>query len=130
MVELMVNGYKHILLSKRDNCLICDTPYDKMRFRWRAFHGEAASSCCGAVYQLKDFYIENPTDEQKQLLQLLASGDYIEFAIGDTWIQPLREAIEKIGIKDINNDDVHQLALTLHSEELSKEAMNGLSILR
>ena len=76
---------------------------------WNMFHGEATSSCCGAVYQLKDYHIENPNEGEQKLLDLL-SGEYIEFNIKNEWVEPLRKAIKETGKTDINDDEVMSLA--------------------
>src|SRR3990167_6060598 len=117
MIELMVNGKKHLLLDKQDKCLICDTPRDKMCFSWRMFHGAAESSCCGAIYQLKDYYIDNPTDEEKKFLEMLA-GDYIEFSIKFDLIEPLKQALKESGKRDINDEGVIELAQQLMTGEI------------
>lgn len=109
MVVLTVKGKERLLLDKNDKCPICDTPRNKMVFLWRMFHGEAESSCCGAIYQIKDYYIEKPTDEEKKLLEMLA-GDYIEFSIAPDWIEPLRLALKETRCRNINNDGVILLA--------------------
>lgn len=110
MIELTVKGKKHLLLDKQDKCPICDAPRDTMRFYdSENFHGEAESSCCGAIYQLKDYYIENPTDEEKKLLELLAD-DYIEFSISPDWIEPLKQALRETGAYNINGYGVVDVA--------------------
>ena len=120
MVELIVNNRKHILLDKQDVCPICGTPRNNMRFSWRIFHGEANSSCCGAIYQIKDYYIENPTDEEKKLLTMLA-GEYIEFNIQPDYIEPLKQALNATGKHSIVDEDVVKLALHIKSlKEVNK----------
>ncbi len=112
MIELIVKDKKHLLLDKQDKCPICDTPRNKMCFSWRIFHGEADSSCCGAIYQIKDFYIENPTDEEKKLLEMLA-GDFIELSIKLDWVEPLKQALKETGKRNINDEGVIELAQSL-----------------
>lgn len=112
MKKLTVNGKEHILLSSEDECPICASKCNEMVFSWNMFHGQATSSCCGAVFQLKDYYIENPTDEEKELLEALR-GDFIEFSIKNEWVGPLKKAIQNTGIIDINNDDVIEEAKTI-----------------
>ena len=119
MMKLMVKGHEHILLDKTDVCPICGKPRNQMCFSWLVFHGSAESSCCGAVYQIKDFHIDNPDEDEKKLLELLA-GDYIEFSIDSEWIEPLKQAISELGIKDINNEEVYELAKS-RVEQASKE---------
>jgi hypothetical protein len=81
MKKLIVNGNERLLLdAENDNCPICNTPLNQVYFTWGVFHGEARSSCCKALFQIKDYCIKNPTDEEKELLAALA-GDHIEFAI-------------------------------------------------
>ena len=109
MKKLMVEGTERILLDANDVCPICETKRENMRFSWNMFHGEATSSCCGAVFQIKDYHIDNPNDEQKELLEGLR-GDYIEFNIKREWVEPLKQAIEKVGITDINNGEVMEEA--------------------
>ena len=115
MIELIVKDKKHLLLDKQDKCPICDTPRESMRFSWRLFHGEATSSCCGAIYQIKDFHIENPTDEEKKHLEMLA-GDFIEFKIKPEWIEPLKQALQKLGKRNINDEGVIELAESMVEE--------------
>jgi len=116
MIELIVNDEKCLLLDKQDKCPICDTPRESMCFSWRIFHGEATSSCCGAIYQIKDFYLENPTDEEKKRLEMLA-GDFIEFRIKLDWIEPLKQALQKLGKRNINDEGVIELAQVILEEE-------------
>ena len=115
MKTLAVNGKEHTLLDKNDKCPICGTDRKKMRFIWNMFHGEATSDCCGAIYQIKDYYIENPTDEERELLEALR-GDFIEFAIKEDWVEPLKQAILKTGIQDITNDTVMDEARSIRGE--------------
>lgn len=109
MKTIMVKGKEHILLDSDDKCPLCRASRNQMVFSWNTFHGEATSSCCGAVFQLKDYYIENPTDEEKELLEALR-GDFIEFTIKSEWIEPLKQAMKNVGITDINNNDVYEEA--------------------
>lgn len=104
-MKMTVNGRTVTLLDKDDHCPICDASRDKMVFSWNMFHGEANSSCCGATYQIKDYFIDNPTEEEKEYLKLLA-GDYIEFVIKDSWIEPLKEAMKELSESMITNEVV------------------------
>ncbi len=103
---------KRVFLSDDDNCPICGTPVKDMVFTWNMAHGEATSSCCGAVYQIKDYYIEKPTKQEKECLKLLREG-YIEFLIREDWVEPLKKAINSIGIKNIHNDIIINIARSI-----------------
>lgn len=108
-MEMIVNGKKHILLSKDDKCPICQTAVKDMAFSWGMFHGEADSSCCGATYQIKDFHIESPSDEQQQYLEYLKNG-YIDFKIKHEWVEPLQIALKEVGATNIKREDVLEAA--------------------
>ena len=108
-MKIIVNGKEKILLDKNEPCTICNSSRDKMFFSWNMFHGEATSSCCGAIYQLKDYYIDKPTEEQVDYLKLLAR-DYIELSIKQEYIEPLQRAMKELSAKNINEEGVIKLA--------------------
>jgi hypothetical protein len=108
MITLINGEQKYRLLSKDDNCEICDAPRSKMVFSWNTMHGEATSECCGATYQVKNFYIKDPNEVQKQMLDLLR-GDHIMGCVKLEWIEPIREAMKELGADKIN-DKVVELA--------------------
>jgi hypothetical protein len=101
------NGQDCILLEEGsdDKCPICGMATKKMCFSWNIFHGEARSSCCGAPYQIKDFYIEKPTDDDKAFFDHL-NGKYIWFKIPTKYIKPLKEAMKELEKTNINDKDV------------------------
>ncbi len=107
---------KRVFLDVNDSCPICNMPVRDMHFRWNIADGEATSDCCGAIYQIKDYYIEKPTKQEKKCLELLRNG-YIEFKIKEDWIEPLKEAIRETGIKDINNRKVFNFAKDIKTGE-------------
>jgi len=106
---LTVKGKRHLLLGPDDKCPICDRPTNDIYGEWNFFHGEITSYCCGAVYQTKDYYIEKPTVEEKELLKMLA-GEYIEFNIKQEWVEPLKKAMKELGETNISENGVQDLA--------------------
>jgi len=108
---LMVDGNKHVLLNKDDKCPICETGRNDMYFSWNLAHGEATSSCCGSIYQIKSYYEENASEEKKKLLKMLDDG-YIDFAIREEWIEPIKKAMKEKNASNINDDGVLRLAET------------------
>jgi hypothetical protein len=106
MKRITIFGEEYFLLDQNDVCPICGAARKQMRFQWRMFHGEVNSSCCGAIYQVKGFYIENPTKEEQKLLEALRNG-FIWLKIPSQWIDPLKQAVEQTG-KNIDSEQVKQ----------------------
>ena len=98
-----------IFLLNDDVCPICGTKIKDIMFKYSMFHGRARASCCGATYQLSDYYIKNPDEKKRQELELLRNG-YIRLEIDSKWIYPLKKAIEITKIKDIDNPNVYKIA--------------------
>ena len=106
MEILEFDGREVILLDKtKDNCPICDTPLKDVRWTWNVFHGSAYSSCCHTDYQLKDYYIDNPNEEQQQHMDRLKETNTIEISVYEKYFEPIKKAMKDIG-SDVVNDDV------------------------
>lgn len=111
-MELTVDGKVKTLLKRDDLCPICDKPVGEHCFSWNLFHGEATTRC-GAVWQTKDYHIDNPSPEQVKLLELLGNGaqkdNYFEFKMFPHYVQPIRKAMAELGEHSIT-DEVVKLA--------------------
>jgi len=105
----IADGNKHVLLGKDDTCPICEASRNEMGFSWNIAHGEATSSCCGSIYQLKGYYAKDASDEKKELLKML-DGEYIECTIKEEWIEPIKKAMKEKNASNINDDGVLKLA--------------------
>ena len=112
MKELQIGKQTYKFLSKKDPCPICKTPRDEIYFSWNMFHGEATSSCCNSVYQLKDYFVEELSDETREMFSLFEEG-YIQLTIPVDWIKPLQKAMKEVGLQDVNNDEVYELAKSI-----------------
>jgi len=106
MEIIIVNGCEKLIVHKDEECPICGSLLKDVAFTWRMFHGEAYSSCCQAIYQIKDFYIENPTKEQKNFLAMLA-GDYYQLKIYSHWIEPLKKAMKQLKSNYLSDAVIH-----------------------
>lgn len=113
---LHVNNNKRLLLGAADACPICDTPRTEMIFTWNLRHGEATSNCCGAIYQIKDYYIDDPSEEQQELLKCL-KGEFIEFCIKEEWISPIRQSLKETGKKTIDDEVLEKADAMLKARE-------------
>lgn len=105
------NGFREfITISKQELCPICGKkPQD---FAWNMFHGEVTSACCNISLQIKDYYIDNDeTKKYKDFVKSIGSDEtgYV-VNIDKEWIEPLKQAIDEIGICDINNKRVFNRA--------------------
>lgn len=109
MKKIMIKGENRTLIDLNDKCPICGTARKDMSFTFTMFTNEATSNCCNALFQIGEYHIDNPTEEEKQLLADLR-GDFIEFKIKEEWIEPLKQSISEIGIADLDNDDVVEKA--------------------
>jgi len=106
------DGIERTILNISDNCPICGTPLKEVSFRWRMFHGEAESSCCHAIYQIKSWYVD-PDKYAQDIVEFsnsLDNPDIIYFKIPDEWIKPLKETLKKTGKRYISDDEVYELA--------------------
>ncbi len=110
-MKFMADGKKHLLLGKDDKCPICNAGRDKMFFTWNLAHGEATSSCCDSVFQIKGYYVKDASYEKKALLEML-DAEYIEFIIREEWIEPIKKAMKEKNASSINDDGVLALAET------------------
>ena len=106
------NGVKEFqMIHKNEKCPICGKELGY--FTWNMFHGEVTSHCCGAVLQIKDWYVEDNVPEKfKNFVKSVGQDDvgYI-FNIGEEWFPHLQHAIEETKIYNIQNDKVYKLAL-------------------
>lgn len=67
------------------------------------FDNEAKADCCGAHYQLTDYYISNPTKSESKLLKLLASGKYAMLSCDEKLIPAIKRLMKETKSKDIEN---------------------------
>lgn len=104
--------YKHLLLNKRtDNCPLCDEPLKHFSGSWNMFHGEVSSSCCGAPYQTKDYYVDPEKSEgYEKYFKELNKPHYLSLSVADEWIEPIRKAFAETGIKSIKDNSVIDIA--------------------
>ena len=111
-IRLKGEDFDRIILNpSKDKCPICETPLKNVYFTWRILHGEAMSSCCGAVYQIKSYWVDkNKYPEEYEFAKSLDNPEKILFKINEEWIEPLKQAIKKTGIKNIHYPDVFELA--------------------
>lgn len=103
-MKIAIDGKIKLLLKSTDLCPICDWPLKDHVHTWQMAHGETETDC-GAVWQIKDFYVETPPPDQELLLILLGDGSggshYYEFRIKLAWIKPLRIAMERLKVARI-----------------------------
>lgn len=101
------NGLEEfITISKDELCPICGKK--PQGFRWNMFHGEVSSACCNIPLQIKDYYIDNDeTEEYKDFVKSIGSDEtgYV-VNVDKKWIEPLKQAIDEIGICDIKSKRV------------------------
>lgn len=105
------NGTKEYnMILKDELCPICGNPLE--HFTWNMFHGEVTSHCCGAVLQIKDFYIdEDYSEEYRDFVKNIGKDEVgYMFNIPEEWFPHLRKAMDETGIKNIQNDEVYKLA--------------------
>lgn len=107
MFEKNLAGGERLFLEKDDSCFICGKSF---MFSWNIFHGEATSHCCGAVYQLKDFHYDNPSEEQKEHSEILA-GDCIELKIDKKHRDIVKKLYTELKPKSINDDDFYNAVM-------------------
>jgi len=107
MEQIQVDGDERVLLNRQtDSCPICDTQLKNVLFTWNIPHGEAKASCCGADYQLQDYYVEDPSEEREILLQKLREPDTILIQVQGDWFKPLRKAMKELGVRRLTKDVV------------------------
>ncbi len=115
-IKLSDGSNRLVFDLKKDSCPICKTPFNNgTYFSWRMFHGEASSSCCGAIYQMKGWYAD-PKKNKQDIIDFSDSLDnknLIWLKIGEDWIKPLQKAISKINIQNIHNENVYEMAKKL-----------------
>jgi transcription elongation factor Elf1 len=97
------NKTNHIILEENDKCYVCGCDRSSMCFSWNMFHGQATSSCCGASYQLKDYYIENPTDTEKEYLDLLKKSGNIDLSIDEKYLDAVKKIYDTGEYDNIND---------------------------
>ena len=110
-VKLSDGSTRITLNVKTDKCPICGENLSHVAFSWRMFHGEATSTCCGAIYQIKSWYVDPKTNKRDiiDFSNSLDDGVSIYIKIDERLFIPLKNAIDKTGIKDIHNDKVYDL---------------------
>lgn len=101
---------KLVLNPEEDNCPLCDTPLKNVGFTWAIFHGEAKSSCCGNIFQLKSYSV----DEEKQgkeavdFAESLDKPERIQCKIDGEYLTAYKKAFEELGVKQVSNEDVQK----------------------
>jgi len=120
-IRLKGEDFDRIVLNpKKDNCLLCGEKLSGVGFTWNLFHGEASSSCCGADYQLKSWWVDKEKyPEIYEFSESLDNPDRIFFKIAEKWLEPLRKAMSELGLKNIRDTGVIELAKKyIEKEEL------------
>jgi len=113
--------YRIIVNPKKDKCPICGTALKDVGFTWNIMHGEATASCCGAIYQIKSWWVDEEKEpELHKFAESLDSPDRIYLKIKDYWIKPLQKAMSELNTKRLNND-VYQLAEQILQKKQSNE---------
>ncbi len=105
------NGIKEFnMILKDEPCPICGKPLGY--FTWNMFHGEVTSHCCGAILQIKDFYVDEDYSEEYRNFVASIGKDEVgyRFEIAEEWIPYLKRAIVETEIYDIHNKKVFELA--------------------
>ena len=126
------DGITRIVLERdKDSCPICETPLTEVGFSWRLIHGEAESSCCGAIYQIKDWYVD-PSKYGKDIIAFsrsLADLNLVQLKIAQEWIEPLREAIKQTGIQNVWDEKVETYAEGIYQGQIALQSteQNGIT---
>lgn len=106
-----------------DNCPVCAQPLKDTWGSWNMMHGEMKISCCGAPYQVKDYYV----DDTKQA----AYADYfrelnkpgiMSLSVDTEYIEPLKQAMKELGVRNVNDDSVYRRAIEIKAD---REALSN-----
>jgi ssDNA-binding Zn-finger/Zn-ribbon topoisomerase 1 len=112
IVKFEKDNQEFIVVNRKEDCPVCGTPLESTYGTWNMLHGEMSFSCCKSPYQIKDYWINEET-HSPELVEFVKNigkdGNYL-LSIKAEWIEPLRKAIEETGIKNINDDEVFELA--------------------
>lgn len=117
-VKLSDGRERIVLDTKKDNCPICDTPLKNVAYRWQMFHGEAEADCCGAIFQIKSWYVD-PKKYAQDIVDFsnsLNEPNKVYLKIGNDWIEPIKAAIKELGISNIHQDEVYDIAKKHHEK--------------
>jgi hypothetical protein len=113
-VKLQGEDFERLVCNpEEDNCPICNTPLADVGFEWNILHGEARSLCCHADYQLKGLHADpkkDPTGEKQRYYDSLNTSDRIEFKIDTEWILPIRQAMQELNARHIDDPGVYKRA--------------------
>lgn len=93
--------------NKKDSCPICDTPIADTYVSWNMFHGEVNRSCCNSPWQVKKWFADNDPNFEP-VFEKLDNGGMDWLKIPEHLWEPLRQAFEKFGVKDCQNDEVYE----------------------
>ena len=119
MITEIVNGEEHLILNpKTENCPLCDTPLKEVCWSWNMFHGEATSSCCQMVCQIKSYHVDEARVEERAFAESLDNPERIEFCIDKKWIEPIREGFSKTGVKNCKDKEVYEIAKEVLAKEI------------
>lgn len=102
---------KLIVNPEEDNCPLCDKPLKDVGFSWQIFHGEAKASCCGNIFQLKSYYVDEEKygKEAKDFAESLDKPDRIQCKIDGKYLEAYKKAFEELGIAEVSNKEVHKM---------------------
>jgi|SRR3990167_1497272 len=107
------DGSEHenlIVNPKEDNCPLCDKPLKDVGFSWQIFHGEAKASCCGNIFQIKSYYVDEEKygKEAKDFAESLDKPERIQSKIDGKYLEAYKKAFEELGIKEVSNPAIHK----------------------
>lgn len=118
-IRLKNEDFERIVVNpKKDECPLCGMKLDQVGFTWNLFHGEAKSSCCGADYQLKSWWVDKEKyPEVYEFSESLDNPERIFFKIAEKWIMPLKKAMKELNATNIRHEGVLKLAEALLKEK-------------
>lgn len=106
MIQITYDNKTHLLLDKKDKCPICDTDIHLISFI-QQFQKPTISSCCGAAYHIKciinEWSLEYMSDDEKKMMEMINSGDYILFNIELEWIEPIKQTLKELNKQYIDD---------------------------
>jgi len=94
------------LYGMDEDCPICGRKLLKHFWEWQVFHGEAKGSC-GVIFQVKNYHIDNPSESERKLLDILGDSpfsDKIMLSVSYEWVEPIRNAMKELGKEEIDDE--------------------------
>ena len=101
---------KLIVNPQEDNCPLCDTPLKEVGFSWQIFHGEAKSSCCGNIFQIKSYHVDEEKygKEAKDFAESLDKPERIQSKIYGEYLVAYKKAFEELNIRQVSDKQVQE----------------------